>query len=75
MTTSRFDDSILRTFPAADVAARLNCSSRTVTRMLDAGVLKTVRPRRRGRPIMITAASLQAVFEAAESGVAARRVG
>lgn len=67
MTTSRFDDAILRTFPAAEVAARLHCSHRTVTRMVDAGVLRTVRPRRRGRPIMITAASLQAVFEAAES--------
>ncbi len=65
-TTSRIDDDIMRTFPAPDVAARLNCSTRTVQRMVDAGVLKTVRPRRRGRPIMITAASLQAVFEAAE---------
>ena len=66
MTTARIDDAIWRTFPLTDVAARLNCSNRTVSRMVDAGVLKTVRPRRRGRPIMITAASLQAVFEGAE---------
>lgn len=71
MTTTRLDDAIWRTYPLPDVAARLNCSSRTVSRMIDAGVLKTVRPRRRGRPLMITAASLQAVFEAAEGGAKA----
>ena len=71
MTTPRLDGAMLRCFPISNVADILNCSNRTVTRMVDAGVLKTVRPRRRGRPIMITAASLHAVFEAAEGGAAA----
>ena len=52
---------MMRTLPAPEVA-RLNCSNRTVSRMVDAGVLKTVRPRGRGRPNMMTA-SPQAVIE------------
>ena len=46
-----------------EVADALQVSTRTVTRMLDSGELKSVRPRKAGRPVRITAASLRSLLD------------
>lgn len=55
-------DQLLRSYRIPDVADRLGVSPRTVARMIDAGELKTVRPRTRGRVVQVTAASLNELF-------------
>lgn len=50
----------LRVFRRAEVAERLAISLDNVDRLLDAGDLATVRPRKRGRIVQIPAASLRA---------------
>ncbi|WP_260837055.1 helix-turn-helix domain-containing protein [Gordonia amarae] len=49
----------LRVFRKADVAERLAISEDTVDRLIAAGELTTVRPRKRGVVVQIPAASLR----------------
>ena len=46
-----------------EMAAILDVSTRTVERLISAGSLKTVEPRRKGRPVRITAASARAYLD------------
>lgn len=57
MQPSISDD--LRVFLKAEVAERLRVSEDTVDRLIAAGELRTVRPRKRGVIVQIPAASLR----------------
>lgn len=50
----------LRVFLKSEVAERLRVSEDTVARLIAAGELRTVRPRKRGVIVQIPAASLRA---------------
>lgn len=53
----------LRAFSGPEVCARLDISPRTLTRLLDREELTTVSPRKRGKAVRISAASLRRYLE------------
>ncbi|GAA2375990.1 helix-turn-helix domain-containing protein [Gordonia cholesterolivorans] len=53
-------DDDLRAFRVSTVAERLDVSEDTVIRLIDSGELRSIRPRARGRVLLVSAASLRA---------------
>ncbi|GAC78764.1 DNA binding domain-containing protein, excisionase family [Gordonia malaquae] len=59
MSETNLLDDDLRAFRASTVAERLDVSVDTVIRLVDSGELRSIRPRERGRVLLISAASLR----------------